>query len=126
MGHAMTTRILPPAEWYRLQGTELETVWPVWQPDAATVLVVEEAGQIVGCWAFFSVVHAEGVWIAPAHRGRGGVTRALVRGMREFARTRGVRAIVTGCLSPLVARLLAHWHAVKLPGDLYVFSPEGH
>ncbi len=122
----MTTRVLPFEDWHRLDGTELEILWPRWQRGDAVVLVVEDDdGRIVGCWSFYRQWCAEGLWIAPTHRGKGGVFRALLRGMKRLAHGLGMRALVTGCMSPLVADLLAKWHAVKLPGDLYVFSPEG-
>lgn len=77
----MTTRVLPPEEWPRLQGTELETVWPTLPQDEARIVVVEDAGQIIGCWAAFRAVHVEGVWIHPDHRGKVGVR--LWRAMRR-------------------------------------------
>jgi hypothetical protein len=60
----MTRRILPAAEWSRLVGTELENVWPHLDPDRSVVIVVEDEGQIIGCWSAFDVLHAEGIWIA--------------------------------------------------------------
>lgn len=115
----MTTRILPREEYPRLAGTELEAVWPT-LPEGAAVLVVEEDGQIVGCWAAFLVAHVEGVWIAPEHRGRGGVARRLLVGMRRtLVETFGATGALTGAMTDDVRALLARLGATKLPGDHY-------
>lgn len=116
----MTTRLLPRDEYPRLMGTELETVWPH-LPEGARVLVVEDpAGAIVGCWALFTSVHCEGVWVAPEHRGRGSVARRLLAGMRREARDMGASAVMTGAVSDDVRGLIAHLHGTRLPGEQYV------
>lgn len=111
----MTTRTLPREEFGRLVGTELEAVAPI-LPPAATVLVVEDAGQIVGCWALFPVWHAEGLWIAPAHRGKGGVARRLLAGLRTAAHAQGARAVATAATDERVESMLDRLGAVALPG----------
>ena len=118
----MTTRILPRAEWAKLAGTELAEVWPLLHADAQ-VYVVEEDGQTIGCWCLFPVWHAEGVWIAPAHRGRGAVARRLLRGLREMSQRVGARSVMTGCLGEPVRTLLSHLRAVPVP-DQFVFPVE--
>jgi len=116
----MTTRVLPRHEWPRLKGTELETLWPL-LPQDADVLVVEEDGDIVGCWALYLLPHVEGVWVHPAHRGRGGVVRRLLSGMRTlvYALQRDT-AVQTGALDTedgaVVAEMLKKLGAVELPG----------
>lgn len=114
----MTTRLLPRDEWSKLAGTELETAWPH-LPETAQVVVVEDAGAIVGCWALFQQVHVEGVWIAPAHRGKASVARRLLAGMRRTAQAMGARTVATGALTDDVRQLLDRLHAVPLPGDHY-------
>jgi hypothetical protein len=115
----LRTRELPFAEWSRLVGTELETIWPSVNPETATVLVVEDEGQIVGTWMVMTVVHAEGVWIAPSHRGRGSVARRLLRGLREIAARAGVAGVVTGAKTDDVAGYLARVGARPVPGVPY-------
>lgn len=111
----MTTRILPPEEWHRLAGTELETVWPLLPPTHTTVMVVEEDGAIVGCWALLTALHAEGLWIAPAFRQRPSVGRRLLRAMRQQARASGYRAVLTACIGEPIRTLLEKVGAVRLP-----------
>lgn len=118
----MTTRILPPAEWARLAGTEAETIWPRLDPARASVLVVEDGGAIVATWILMSVVHAECLWIAPAHRGRTSVARRLWAFMHRTARAMGVPVVATAALSDEVRGLLEHVGATKVPGDHYAME----
>lgn len=120
----MTTRQLPREEWFRLVGTELESLVPI-LPETARVLVVEDADMIVGCWAFFPVVHAEGIWIAESHRGRASVGRRLLTGMRETVSEMGASVISTAAMTPEVASLLSHIGAVELPGTHYALRVKG-
>lgn len=120
----MTTRLLPPSEWDRLAGTELETVHPH-LPESARVIVVEdEAGAIVGCWCVFTSVHAEGVWIAPEHRTRGTVARRLLVGLRHQLEDLGATAVMTGAVSDDVRALIARLQGQPLPGEQYVIRRE--
>ncbi len=117
----MTTRMLPPSEWGRLAGSELADVADVIAPASTSVLVVEDdAGQIVGCWALVTILHAEGLWIHPDHRGRTGVARRLWAGMRRLVTDRGVRAVVTASMNPVITHLLEHAGARPVPGTAYV------
>lgn len=120
----MRTRRLPRSEFARLEGTEVAP-FAAELPDDAVVLVVEDdAGAIVGTWAIFGMVHVEGVWIAPAHRRRGGVARALVTGMKTVAQELGARGVVTGALTEEVRSLICHLQGSKLPGEFYVIPVE--
>lgn len=116
----MTTRVLPQYEWPRLVGTELETVWPVLNPAQADILVVEDAGVIVGCWAVIRYVHVEGLWIAPSARRKASVGRRLWLGLQKLAQHLGATSVLTGAMSDDVRALLDHVGATKLPGDHYV------
>lgn len=120
----MTTRVLPREEWPRLDGTELELVWPH-LPDTARVVVVEDGTDVLGCWAFFPVIHAEGLWIAEPHRKRTGVARRLLRGMRETVRAMGGRVVSTAALTDDVRGLLTGFGAVQLPGTHHAMPIEG-
>lgn len=114
----MTTRMLSRDEWAtKLAGTELEAAVPYL--DGAQVVVVEDGETVVGCWALIPYVHVEGVWIAPAHRGRGSVARRLLSGMRRAAQAMGVSTVMTAAISDDVRELLAHLGATKLPGEHY-------
>lgn len=118
----MTSRVLPLEEWSRLAGTELDAVWPHLNPETARVLVVEDAGAIVGTWALFHVVHAEGVWIAETHRGKTAVARRLLKAMRQAATEMGAAVVATAALTPDVEGYLATLGAVTLPGTHYALS----
>jgi GNAT superfamily N-acetyltransferase len=112
----MTSRILPPDEWPTLVGTELETIWPVLDRERARVIVVEHDGAIVGAWAGYPLWHAEGVYVAPAHRGKAGVARRLLEGMTALALAEGYRSVVTASIAPAIDRLLERHGAVHLDG----------
>lgn len=115
-------RILPSSEYRKLAGTELETLLP-YLPNGVRVLAVETAtGELVGCWALLPVYHAEGLWIAPAHRGRGRVALRLLEGMRTLCRALGVQTVATASVSEQVDRLVGHLGAVELPGRHFVFK----
>jgi hypothetical protein len=102
-----TTRLLPPEDWARLAGTELGPVVGCLDPTQTVVIVVEDdAGAIVGCWALYSQWHAEGVWVAPGHRGKVAVARHLIDGLMVSARGLGAKAVWTAALTPEIERLV--------------------
>ena len=121
----LTTRELPHAEWHRLAGTELESVWPTVNPESSAVIVVEDDGQIVGAWMVLTVVHAEGVWIAPSYRNGGAVARRMLRGLRDVLARAGVAGVVTGAKDDMVAGYLGRLGAVPVPGPQYYLPLRG-
>lgn len=118
----MTTRILPPEEWPRLEGTEAGSVWRSLDPESASVIVVEDGGSIVGVWVLMTVLHAECLWIADAHRGKAAVARRLWAAMQREAHAMGVEAVATAATTDDVRALLDHVGAMKLPGDFYAMK----
>jgi hypothetical protein len=113
----MTDRILPVEEWPRLAGTDLFTVLPYLPASETTIIVVEDDdGTIVGCWATFRVHHAEGVWVAPAYRHKVSVARRLWRRMRQVILERGAESMVTAAMAPEIDALLAK-RAQALPQE---------
>jgi hypothetical protein len=96
----LTTRILPVAEWPRLAGTLLETVWPTLDPRTTQILVVEAGDRLVGCWALLALWHLEGCWIDPARRGRAGVARAGLRAMRALLAAAGIGEVLMMATNP--------------------------
>jgi len=114
----VTTRLLPRDEWPKLAGTELETVVTM-LPDSAAVIVVEDAGVIVGCWSLLPVYHAEGIWIRPDYRRKGGVALRLLRGLRTVARRYGARAVCTASMDTTVSTLIERIGGQKMPGTHY-------
>lgn len=113
----MTTRLLPREEWPRLNGTEMEAIWPALDAHAHIVVVEDDDGQIVGCWSLFRQVHVEGCWIAPAHRGKSSVARRMLVAMRSCAQAMGARSVATAACSEDVKQLLIKMGAVELPGS---------
>lgn len=115
----MISRILPPEEWPRLNGTEAEKAWPLFNPENTRVYVVEDEGQIVACWTMLRMVHAECLWIAPSHRGSFGVFKRLIGGMRESAKIWGAASVITGSVTEAVTRIIARLGGEPLPGLMF-------
>lgn len=118
----LLARLLPPAEWPKLAGTELETVWPHLDPAQARIIVVEDDTRIVGSWAMFPVWHVEGVHIDPVYRQSGRVALRLLQHMQALAEVNGIQRVMTGCVSEDVRALLAHLDATPLPGEQFVIE----
>lgn len=117
----MTTRILPPAEYGRLEGTELEAIAPI-LPAGSAVVVVEDGDRIVACWALLPLVHVEGCWIDPAYRGNPRVAARLLRGMTDTAAALGARTVLTAALTPEVEGLIGKLGGEALPGRHFVVN----
>lgn len=121
----MITRLLPPEEWARLEGTDLGVlVTRGLLPQDTHVLVVEDDGAIVGAWSLMPLWHAEGVWVHPDHRGKTAVPRRLMAGMRAEAATLGASVVLTASLDDSISRLLTHLGALELPGRHFSFATE--
>lgn len=99
------TRILPPAEWPRLRGTLLESVWPRLDPASAFIRVVEDGDRIVGHAVLFAAWHLEAAWMAPGYARRIGVGRRLLTGVRADLKARGIREVVMMARSAVGRRL---------------------
>lgn len=118
----MTSRTLPREEWGRLTETDIPTVVPFVQPGEMEVIVVEDGDQIVGAWAIWRVVHLEGLWIAPAYRGKSSVARRLLAATLTAVRRWTPQWVMTMAATPEVKRLLTqHVGAVQVPGETFVF-----
>jgi hypothetical protein len=116
----MTARELPANEWHRLKGTEMEGIVPYLPRDNATVLVIEEGDMILGCWSVFPVLHVEGVWIHPEHRGKGRVAANLWRAMSRLVHRLGGRSAVTHSRTPEITQLITRRGAKPLDGTAFV------
>lgn len=116
----MTTRLLPPEEWHRLPAV-IGDLLPHMVPEDVQVVVIEDAtGAIVGTWTAARMVHLEGLWIAPEHRGRPSVARRLYQAGRAAAAQWTAGWAMTGAASDDVRSLLDRVGAVRLPLDTYV------
>jgi hypothetical protein len=121
----MTTRILPPEEWATLADTEAGAFAHLLPPGSASILVVEDDGRIVATWALITMMHAEGLWIAPAYRGRFGVVKRLLVGMRRLAQSLGCTSVQTGAITPDVEDLIHRLGGQPLPGRAFVLPMQG-
>lgn len=119
----MTVRILPPAEWARLAGTEAQALWKHLDPERAKVVVVEEHGQIIATHTLMWVLHAECLWVHPGWRGRLSVLGRLWMKVQAVARAMGARTLMTAQIpeQPILP-LLQRVGAKKLDGDHFVVS----
>lgn len=118
----MKTRVLPPEEWHRLEGTEIDHAWST-LPASACVVVVEDEGRLVGCHVLLSVVHAECLWIHPDHRTKSSVARRLWAAVQTTVVEQfGATAFVTAAIDDRVRGLIAHVGGVPLPGEAYVIT----
>jgi hypothetical protein len=117
---SLVTRELPPNEWCRLAGTDLRDVWQKLSPESARIVVVEDAGQIVGHCTVLSWVHLEGLGIAPTHRRTGLVWRRLMRAVADIGREVGVGAMVAGTDSDAMTDYLRRLGGTALPATFYV------
>lgn len=117
----MVTRLLPSDEWKRLDGSEIAKALPYHNPEDVQIVVVEDAGEIVGTWAILKVPQLEGVWIDPRYRKRGSVAKRLLDRTLAVARTHAPFFAFTGSQTEDVSRLLEkHLGAKKLEMDAYV------
>lgn len=113
----MTTRVLPPEEWHRLTGTEVESIVPGLDPAQTAVLVVEDGDAIIGTWVLLRMAHVECFWIDPAHRGKAGVAARLLRSMRALTRRWGTPCPLTAAVTPDVAQMIERLGGIRLPGE---------
>jgi hypothetical protein len=113
----MTTRLLPMEEWGKLDAAGLSGITLT---DACRVIAVEESGQIAGVVVLMPTIHAEGLWIAPEYRRRGGVMRRLWRAMRREASDMGVRSVLSSAICDTMRDVIPRLGGQQLPGALYV------
>lgn len=121
----MTSRVLPPEEWHRLAGTEVEPIVPGLDPAQTAVIVVEDAGAIVGTWVLLRMAHVECFWIAPERRGKAGVAARLLRSMRSLAQTWGVPCPITGSVTPEMSDMIRRLGGIPLPGEHFALPMRG-
>ena len=116
----LTTRVLPPDEWQRLPEADLPALLAYVAPEDVQVMVVEDRGQIVGCWAVLRMTHVEGLWIAPEYRGHVGVARRLLTATVRAARAWAHGWVMTGATTPQITTMLMKMGAVRIPMETYV------
>jgi hypothetical protein len=118
----MTHRILPRADYARLDGTYLAPLRRAIPEQARVVIVEDEQGQIIASWLAFAQVHLEGVNIADDYRHSAQVVRHLLRGMREAVDELGASRVTSASDTEMVTDLLLHMGAEPLPGQHFVME----
>jgi hypothetical protein len=121
---AMTTRVLPKAEWPRLEGQAMGAVLAHRDEDSAQVVVVEDEGLIIGQWALLGAPWIDGWWIHPERRGEVEIRKALKAGMQELMRSQSMTAAVIAVGDPRVGRLLEQLGAVRSDCTVYYWPVE--
>lgn len=111
----MTSRILPPEEWPRLDDTLLASVWRTMRPECSEVIVVEQDGVIVASVALLLTLHAECLSVT----GGPGVARALWTALRARVRATGAEAVWGAAVEAPMQRLLMR-HAEPIPGEHFL------
>jgi hypothetical protein len=89
----------------------------------AKVIVVEDGDppEIVGTWAVYPQVHAEGIWVAPKHRKHSMVPRYLFKQLGIALTDLQAQGFLTAAISDDVANmLLKNLGATELPGRHFV------
>lgn len=119
----MTTRILPCEEWPRLMGTDAEAIWPTLDPMRSAIVVVEHDGVIIAHHILLYVLHAEALWVHPAHR-KGIVGGRLWAAVKSAVRGSGARGFVTAAVDDDVRRLIAKVGGTPLPGSHFTVTVE--
>jgi hypothetical protein len=116
---------IPKAEWRaRLAGTELEAAIVFLPEGTRVVIVVDDAGKTVACWATMTYRHVEGLWLAPDHRRGSKAFALLADGMRELLQADNERVVLTVANDDVVAGMLEGRGATALPGTQYVLPVE--
>lgn len=116
----MITRILPPEEWSKLDGTGLQiaTATP------SEVVVVEDEKGLAACVTVARVTLMECLWIRPDARGNAGVARALKRATFSRARAFGPLAFC-GADREDVADYWRRMNGIELPARWFAMPLEG-
>lgn len=118
----MRTRVLGPAEWYRLDATNLPPLMAMMRPQDCVPIVVEsDEGEILASLAVLRVAHLEGMWVNPEHR-NAGVVRSLIRGVVPIAREWSNGWAFGGAADEKMRAILNGLGGVKVPMDLYALA----
>lgn len=123
---SLSARILPPEEWSRITHiAPFDQGLP--NPDHWRIIAVEFDGEIVGCCSLFDTVHWDGWWIDPAHQGKAGVFRELIRFGLEQLNAAGVEGVHTTVpnIRPDLQDLVKHFGFQEAPGKLYLLYVPG-
>lgn len=122
----MITRVLPPEEWIRLDPAKMKL--PAIERAAVNgdVLVVEDHGEIVGCWSVMTCVHVEGLWIDPRYRRKVAVGRRLWGAMKTIVKQRGATgALMCAVTEESRSRIESQLHGIEVLGRHFAVNLNG-
>ena len=103
----MTARVLPIEHWDTMPES-LDHILAGLLPGRSQVIVVEEAGEIVGHLLLFPVLHAECLWIDPKKQKKASVLRHLLKAMARGAQTLGFDRVWGASASDDMTDILMH------------------
>lgn len=112
----LTSRALPREEWGKLSGSPLDVALP----ETASVIVVEDAGEIVGSWMALSVLHLHGLNITADRQKHAAVFRRLLVEMSSLVRSYDATGAFTTAETDEVRSILETYGAEQVRGDGYV------
>ena len=115
----MKARILGPEEWANLEMLGEMPLLPHVLPENMAVVVVEEAGQVLGVMQVAQVTHFEGLWIKPEYRGNPGVMRALMRLATAIPQVRGECWVFGGAADDTMRSFNERLGGSKVGADFY-------
>ncbi len=122
----MTTRNLPESEWNRLDPAKMKLPAIGVAAVDGNVIVVEEAGEIIGCWSIMTCVHVEGLWIDPRYRGKVAVARRLWNAMRQIVKQRGAKGALMCVVTPEnTQRIQDQFGAIEVLGKHFTVALNG-
>ncbi len=117
------TRVLPPAEWARLQTFPPFDRVGLPNPDHWRILVAERAGAIVGFCCLFDAVHWEAWYVIPELRGNPAIIHGLIQtGVQELreAEVEGVFAMIDETQTGAIRSMIERFGFQPAPGRLYL------
>lgn len=89
----VTSRVLPPEEWEKLQRFEPWATYGLPSPDYHEFVVVEAGdGRILGYWCLHNAVHLEPLYLEPDARQKVAVVKELWKGVLGRLREAGVQS----------------------------------
>ena len=110
----MTLRELAVEDWGLLEPYPLYRLLPFANPEFARVfVVVNDDGAIIGVQGVLSWLHAEGLFVAPEHRGKAAVARLLRHAVLECLGD--AQGVMTGADTPEMEGILRKMGAIELP-----------
>lgn len=119
----MKARVLPPEEWHRVDAASpLPPLWPYVRPEDVRMVVVEEAGEIVGALAVLRMTHLEGLWLAPEYRGNPGVVRGLLKQAGTVASEWAAGWVFAGVTEQNMQGILGRMGATQIPVEVFMLQ----